>query len=72
MPDTFVFHRTVLLIEISRRCSFAECNAGNSIGLTKEEASDYLGFECIHCQRWNEDKLSENDVPEWWSEIKSD
>jgi hypothetical protein len=72
MTDTFVFPRVVLLVEISRRCLFAECKAENSLGLTKEEARDYLGFECIRCQRWNEDNLSQRDIPEWWSEIRAE
>jgi phage FluMu protein Com len=61
--------REVLLIEIERRCSDADCNARNRIGLTKEEAQAYLGFECERCERWNSDALTEKDVPDWWTAI---
>jgi hypothetical protein len=61
--------REVLLIEIERRCSDAECNARNRIGVTKEEAQAYLGFECERCERWNSDVLTEKDVPDWWTAI---
>lgn len=63
------FPRTVLLIEIERYCFFPDCGAKMTIGLTKQEAIDYEGFECLHCLRWNEDQLSSKDVPEWWSEL---
>jgi len=58
--------REVLLIEIERHCSFVDCKARTKIGLTKQEAAEYRGFECVHCQRWNDDVLSKKDVPEWW------
>jgi hypothetical protein len=38
--------------------------------LTKEEARAYNGFECSRCERWNEDALTERDIPEWWEELK--
>jgi hypothetical protein len=61
--------REVLLFEIARRCSFADCNQRVSLGLTKAEAFEYRGYECSFCERWNEDTLEERDVPEWWDEI---
>lgn len=62
--------REVLLVEIERRCAVdADCNARARIGLTKEEARAYCGFTCERCERWNEDFLSERDVPEWWEEL---
>ena len=61
--------REVLLIEIERRCSFSDCNARVSVGLTKQEALRYRGFECVRCGRWNDDRLGERDVPDWWAEI---
>ena len=63
------FPRQVLLIEIDRRCSFADCGTRVFVGLTKQEALDYLGFDCLSCARWNDDALTEKDVPEWWPEI---
>jgi hypothetical protein len=65
------FPRTVLLMEIDRRCSFAECNARMLIGLTREEALNYRGFECDRCGQWNDDRLKERDVPDWWPEIQA-
>lgn len=59
----------VLLIEIERRCADAHCNAKARIGLTKEEARLYGGFECEQCKRWNADTLVERDVPDWWEEL---
>ncbi|HYY56645.1 MAG TPA: hypothetical protein VE842_04880 [Pyrinomonadaceae bacterium] len=61
--------RRVLLIEIERRCSDAHCNTRARIGLTKDEARVYCGFECEQCKRWNEDALNERDVPDWWEEL---
>jgi hypothetical protein len=66
----FVTPRQVLLIEIERHCSNKECGAKNRIGLTKNEAQAYLGFECERCERWNSDELSRADIPDWWDEIK--
>lgn len=65
-----VIPREVLLIDIDRRCTFPDCGKRMFIGLTKQEASSYSGFECEHCQRWNDDHLNEKDVPDWWSEIQ--
>lgn len=59
----------VLLVEIERRCSVPECNAKNRIGLVKDEARAYSGFECEACAEWNVDALNERDVPEWWDEL---
>jgi hypothetical protein len=64
-----LFPRTVLLSEIDRRCSFADCKARTFLGLTKQEALAFRGFECQGCGRWNDDRLREKDVPEWWREI---
>ena len=64
-----VVPRQLLLIEIDRRCSFADCRARAFVALTKQEALCYSGFECVRCRRWNDDRLSERDVPDWWAEI---
>jgi hypothetical protein len=70
MRRSIVIPREVLLIEIERRCAVdADCNARSRIGLTKEEARAYTGFTCERCERWNEDFLTERDVPEWWEEL---
>jgi len=58
--------REVLLIEIDRHCSSHDCAARNRIGLTKQEALGYLGFECFRCKRWNDDYLRTEDIPEQW------
>jgi hypothetical protein len=55
--------RELLLAEIARRCR--ECDAAARVGLTKEEARTYHGFECARCEAWNEDALTERDIPEW-------
>ena len=65
-----IFPREVLLVEVERRCSGPQCGARARIGLTKEEARSYTGFECERCERWNADALAERDVPEWWEELK--
>jgi len=65
-----IIAREVLLVEIERRCSVGECKARTRIGLTKEEAHAYCGFECELCKEWNADALAEQDVPEWWEELK--
>jgi DNA-directed RNA polymerase subunit RPC12/RpoP len=62
--------RELLLIEIERRCRATSCNARTQIGLTKEEARAYRGFECERCGSKWDDELSERDVPEWWEELK--
>lgn len=67
MRDSFVFTRTVLLVEITRRCSFSDCNGVTSIALVEEEAIEYNGFECVRCKRWNDDELSANETPAEWS-----
>jgi hypothetical protein len=64
-----VIPREVLLVEIERHCADTDCNARTRIGLTKAEARLYDGFECERCERWNEDGLSERDIPEWWEEL---
>jgi len=64
-----IIPREVLLIEIERRCSVAECFARNRVGLTKDEARAYNGFECERCKTWNADSLTERDAPEWWEEL---
>ena len=67
--ERIVTRREILLVEIDRRCLFADCNARVLIGLTKQEAILFGGFECLSCCRWNEDSLSEKDIPDWWNEI---
>jgi hypothetical protein len=64
-----VIPRDVLLVEIERRCRQPDCHARMRIGLTKEEARAYSGFECERCERWNNDALSERDVPDGWEEL---
>jgi hypothetical protein len=64
-----VFPREVLLVEIERHCAGAYCNARKRIGLTKEEARLYDGFECDVCEQWQEDGLTERDIPDWWEEL---
>jgi hypothetical protein len=64
-----VIPRDVLLVEIERRCQDAQCNARTRIGLTKEEARAYCGFECERCGQSWEDVLTERDTPEWWEEL---
>jgi hypothetical protein len=63
------FPREVLLVEIERHCADMSCNARTRIGLTKEEARLYDGFECERCERWNDDGLTERDIPDWWEEL---
>jgi hypothetical protein len=69
MKSRIVIPREVLLVEIERRCRDKECNARTRIGLTKEEARAYCGFECERCGRSWDDVLAERDVPEWWEEL---
>jgi hypothetical protein len=64
-----IIPREVLLIELERRCAQADCNAKTRIGLTKEEARSYSGFECERCKQWNDDALTERDAPDWWEEL---
>lgn len=62
----FDFPREPLLIEIERRCLFADCAAKNQVGLTKSEAFEYRGFDCAHCEQWNDDRLNQNEIPGSW------
>jgi hypothetical protein len=64
-----IFPRTLLLLEIERYCSFSDCGVRVSLGLTKQDAFSYCGFECTQCKRWNDDYLTRKDIPEWWDEI---
>jgi hypothetical protein len=64
---SFYFPRQTLLIEIERRCAFPGCGARNQIGLTKPEAIEYRGFECFQCERWNEDLVSQSELPDSWT-----
>ena len=61
--------RDLLLVEVERRCQDAQCGARTRIGLTKEEARAYRGFECERCERWHDDALTERDIPDWWEEL---
>lgn len=69
MKSHILIPRELLLIEIERRCP--ECNARVRIGLTKEDARSYRGFECERCKRTWDDVLIERDVPEWWKELRT-
>jgi hypothetical protein len=64
-----VIPRDVLLVEIERRCRTRECNARTRVGLTKEDARLYRGFECERCGLFWDDLLTERDVPDWWEEL---
>jgi len=64
--------REVLLIEIERRCSVGECIARNFIGLTKQEAVTFNGFECSECEQWNDDALKQSEVPDSWDDLKQE
>ncbi len=64
-----VIPRHVLLVEIERRCQLPDCDGRTRIGLTKAEARAYTGFECERCKGWNQDSLTERDVPDWWEEL---
>ncbi|HEX8130586.1 MAG TPA: hypothetical protein VF527_15900 [Pyrinomonadaceae bacterium] len=66
---SLAFPREVLLVEIERHCADASCNARTRVGLTKEEARLYDGFECERCERWHADGLTERDIPDWWEEL---
>jgi len=63
------FPREVLLVEIERHCAEASCGARTRVGLTKEEARLYDGFECQLCERRHADGLTERDIPDWWEEL---
>jgi hypothetical protein len=64
--QSFHFPRTELLVEIERRCAFPDCESKNRIGLTKQEAIEYRGFECFQCGRWNEDRMKQSELPDSW------
>lgn len=64
----FEFPRELLLVEVWRRCR--GCDGPARLGLTKAEARAYQGFECEHCESWNDDGLTEQDIPEWWEELR--
>ena len=68
LPISFDPPRELLLTEIARRCR--GCDSPARLGLTKEEARDYRGFECERCELWNDDDLTERDIPEWWEELR--
>ncbi|HEY0083974.1 MAG TPA: hypothetical protein VGB61_14440 [Pyrinomonadaceae bacterium] len=67
--QSLTFPREVLLVEIERHCAEPSCNARTRVGVTKEEARLYDGFECERCERWHEDGLTERDIPDWWEEL---
>ena len=62
--------RELLLVEVERWCGDHACNARTRLSLTKAEARAYTGFECSRCERWNDDTLTERDIPEWWEGLK--
>jgi hypothetical protein len=61
--------KEVLLVEVERRCLAPDCGAKTLVGLTKEEARLYRGFECARCGRFWDDALAENDIPDWWQDL---
>ena len=67
----FHFPRAPLLVEIDRRCTFMDCAGRNQVGLTKSEAIEYRGFDCSHCERWNDDQLNPGEVPGGWLDPKN-
>jgi hypothetical protein len=69
MRSRIIIPREVLLVEIERRCRDAACNARTRVGLTKEEARAYCGFECERCGQVWDDVLTERDAPDWWEEL---
>lgn len=70
MSKRIVTPRELLLVEVERWCGDHACNARTRLSLTKAEARVYTGFECSRCERWNEDALTERDIPEWWEGLK--
>jgi 1-acyl-sn-glycerol-3-phosphate acyltransferase len=66
---SFAPRRALLLVEVARRCR--GCDAPVRLGLTKDEAPVYDGFECEDCELWNADELTERDVPEWWDDLQA-
>lgn len=69
MATLMFIPREILLVEIDRRCFFPDCNARTLVALTKQEACEYRGFECRACKRWNDDNLTDKDVPDEWNAI---
>ena len=63
----FYFPRQTLLVEIERRCSYPDCDGRSLISLTKSEAIEYRGFDCHKCQRWNDDTVNPESLPESWA-----
>lgn len=63
---TFQSPRKVLLVELERYCSFPDCRAHNRISLTKTEAIEYRGFDCVKCGRWNDDTVRADMLPATW------
>jgi hypothetical protein len=68
--STFYFPRTTLVIEIDRRCAVADCRQRNSKGLTRTQAIEYRGFNCSECESWNDDRLSQPELPDSWNNLK--
>ena len=62
--------RELLLVEVERWCGDHACNARTRLSVTKAEARAYTGFECARCERWNEDALTQRDIPEWWEALQ--
>jgi len=69
MRSRITVPRELLLVEIERRCPDVSCGWRTRVGLTKEEARAYCGFECERCGKTWDDLLTERDVPEWWEEL---
>jgi hypothetical protein len=36
--------------------------------LTKAEAIEYRGFNCSECETWNDDRLTQSEMPGSWNE----
>jgi hypothetical protein len=66
--STFYFPRDVLVIELDRRCAAGDCRARNQISLTKAEAIGFRCFNCSECESWNDDRLSQSEMPDSWNE----
>jgi hypothetical protein len=64
----FYFPREALVVEITRRCAAEDCRARNEISLTKVEAIEYRGFNCSECEIWNDDRLTQSEMPDSWHE----
>lgn len=72
MPKAkFHFPRTPLVVAFERHCVFADCAALNEVSLTKPEAIEYRGFDCLQCGRWNDDHLIEHELPKSWLDLRS-